>query len=77
MIIEKKDFDALAERIRAGIEKHGSYALREKDLEILWSEQILLSEEEKRLVLQNFSMHYGFFVQPGPRLATAIFSNQL
>lgn len=45
-------------------------------MEILWHREAALSDDEKRIILQNFAAHYGFKVDAGPNLIIAAFQNQ-
>ena len=73
----QQDFDALAERIRLGIATVGSCFIDRHDLEILWPEGNIPSDEEKRVIVKNFAAQYGFTVDLGPSLLVAVFQNPI
>lgn len=73
LMSSQQDFDALAQRIRAGIAKTGCHILTRNDLEVLWPRDIPVPDEEKRLIVNNFAVHYGFAVDLSPNLVIAAF----
>lgn len=75
MTVSKNDLDALGQTMKAEIAKHGYHVLHEDDLQNFWSEQIILSNEEKRLMLQNFATEYGLDLYLSPQLTMVVFKN--
>ena len=73
----QQDWDALAERIRHGIANNGSQFLTRQDMEILWPEGDIPSDEEKRAIVNHFAVHYGFTVDLSPNLVIAAFQNPI
>lgn len=70
----KNNMDGLAEKIRAGISKHGCHVLHREDLETFWCSRPDL-DEERQLMVKNFASHYGFLVHVSPYQMLAVFLN--
>jgi hypothetical protein len=59
---DKSVLDALAGRIRFGIEKKGVHLLFPDELAILWNYHGIKSDRERILTVRNFAVVYGFEV---------------
>jgi len=69
----KQTFDAIASRIRIGIDKLSSHSVSDVELEELWDQSQVLSPEEKTMLLNNFAITYGFQIQVNGNLTSARF----
>ncbi|MGB8352838.1 MAG: hypothetical protein WCD79_03035 [Chthoniobacteraceae bacterium] len=56
----QKDMDALAAQIDERVVENGYYLLEKEGLELIWGKREW--DFERRLILQNFVLHYGFEV---------------
>jgi hypothetical protein len=69
----KYSLEALAERIKAGIEASGAYLLHKEELALIWQSAGAETEEEKRTHLENFARYHGMMVHLGGNLTIAVF----
>lgn len=66
--------DALADRIKDGIVRTGCCVLGEDELKSVFHTREM-SEEEKRLEVENFANHYGFGLYLTPHVKVAVFKH--
>lgn len=67
------DMDALATRIRKKISESGVCELRRPELAALWGDDKEFSDLQRRMCIENFADHYGFFVLVDHALSCAMF----
>ena len=65
--------DALASRIRRKISENGFCEIQRRELAFLWGDDKELADLQKRMCVQNFADHYGFFVLVDHAMASALF----
>jgi len=69
----KETLDALANRIRLGIDESGLHSMFKEDLEKLWMQNQEISADEKSMLIMNFAVVYGFKVEVMGDATSAIF----
>ena len=70
---QNEKLDALVRQIKLRIFSTGVCQLRQAELAAIWASDENLPDAEKRVALQNFSLHYQFRVMIAQGLSYAIF----
>jgi len=70
---QEERMDALADRIRTSISMSGLCELRQPDLALIWESNEKLPDQEKRLAVQNFALHYKLLAAIDYVLKYAVF----
>ncbi|HWB58291.1 MAG TPA: hypothetical protein VG733_02320 [Chthoniobacteraceae bacterium] len=65
--------DALADRIRAGIEKKGVHLVFEDELSVIWGYQNMKPVHERSMAVKNFANLYQLEVQVSISAKMALF----
>ena len=71
----RAELNDLAEQIKAGINNTGCCILDDYELQSVWDKQ-QVSTDQKRLALEHFAKHYGFYMHLTPNVKVAVFKDK-